>query len=68
MVWNTSTKADCADQDLECPMKKVVGKPYEEKPHVRFDVAEAGNGLDNNTAPDFDPTCGPNPSPVWPPE
>lgn len=25
-------------------MKKVVGKPYEVEPHVRFDVAEAGKG------------------------
>jgi hypothetical protein len=58
MVWSTSTKAGFADQDLERTMKKVVGKPYEEKPHVRFEVAGTGNGLMFNTAPDFDPTNG----------
>lgn len=29
---------------LECLGKKAVGKPYEGKPHVRFDVAGTGNG------------------------
>jgi len=26
-----------------CPWKKVVGEPYEGKPHVRFEVAGDGN-------------------------
>ena len=26
-----------------CPRKKVVGEPYEGKPHVRFEVAGDGN-------------------------
>ena len=43
-------------RNLESRKKKVVGKPYEGKPHVRFEVAGAGNGLDNNTAPVLDPT------------
>ena len=28
---------------LECDRKKVVGEPYEGKPHVRFEVAGDGN-------------------------
>ena len=28
---------------LECRRKKVVGEPYEGKPHVRFEVAGDGN-------------------------
>jgi len=32
-------------ETLECLRKKVVGKPYAGKPHVRFDVAGAGKGL-----------------------
>jgi hypothetical protein len=28
---------------LECPRRKVVGKPYEGEPHVRFDAAGDGN-------------------------
>ncbi len=28
---------------LECPLTKVVGKPYEGEPHVRFDVAGDGD-------------------------
>ena len=31
-------------QDLESSRKKVVGKPYEGKPHVRFEVAGVGDG------------------------
>ncbi len=27
------------------PRVKVVGKPYEGEPHVRFEVAGAGNGF-----------------------
>ncbi len=30
-------------QGLESHKKKVVGKPYEGKPHVRFEVAGDGN-------------------------
>ena len=30
-------------QNLESPKKKVVGEPYEGKPHVRFEVAGDGN-------------------------
>jgi hypothetical protein len=34
----------------------VVGKPYDQKGHVRFEAAGAGDGsLD--TAPALDPTC-----------
>jgi hypothetical protein len=29
--------------DLESRRKKVVGEPYEGKPHVRFEVAGDGN-------------------------
>jgi len=39
----------------ECYRKNVVGKPYEGKPHVRFEVAGTGNGL-FNTALVLDPT------------
>ena len=28
---------------LECDRKKVVGEPYEGKPHVRFEVSGDGN-------------------------
>jgi hypothetical protein len=45
-------------RNLESRKKKVVGKPYEGKPHVRFEVAGAGNGLIVNTAPVLDPTNG----------
>jgi hypothetical protein len=30
-------------EDLESTRKKVVGEPYEGKPHVRFEVAGDGN-------------------------
>ena len=30
-------------QNPESPKKKVVGEPYEGKPHVRFEVAGDGN-------------------------
>jgi len=30
-------------QDLESRRKKVVGEPYEGKPHVRFEAAGDGN-------------------------
>ena len=30
-------------QNLESRRKKVVGEPYEGKPHVRFEVAGDGN-------------------------
>jgi len=32
-----------ADHDPECLRKKVIGEPYEGKPHVRFEVAGNGN-------------------------
>jgi hypothetical protein len=41
--------------NLECHGKKVIGKPYEGEPHVRFEVAGAGDGSED-TAPDLDPT------------
>ncbi len=31
------------EYSLACREVKVVGKPYEGKPHVRFDVAGDGN-------------------------
>jgi len=40
---NTSQHEECAVRDLESSREKVVGKPYEGEPHVRFDVAGAGN-------------------------
>jgi hypothetical protein len=59
-----TTKRDGAAEkwrrNLESRKKKVVGKPYEGKPHVRFEAAGAGNGLSYNTAPVLDPTCGLN--------
>jgi hypothetical protein len=30
-------------EDLESTREKVVGEPYEGKPHVRFEVAGDGN-------------------------
>lgn len=30
---------------LASARKKIVGKPYEGEPHVRFEVAGVGNGL-----------------------
>ena len=41
--WNTSFQQEDALQDLESRRKKVVGEPYEGKPHVRFEVAGDGN-------------------------
>jgi hypothetical protein len=40
---NASQHEECAVRNLERARKKVVGKPYEGEPHVRFDVAGAGN-------------------------
>ncbi len=44
-------------QDLESRRKKVVGEPYEGKPHVRFEVAGNGNQA-HAQAPFPDPTSG----------
>jgi len=33
----------CVAQGLESRRRKVVGEPYEGKPHVRFEVAGGGN-------------------------
>ena len=41
--WCTSTKGEYADQGFESRKKKVIGEPYEGKPHVRFEVAGNGN-------------------------
>jgi len=38
--------------------KKVVGEPYEGKPHVRFEVAGNGNQDKISQAPFPDPTSG----------
>ena len=40
---NTSQHEECVVRDLESAREKVVGKPYEGEPHVRFDVAGAGD-------------------------
>lgn len=37
-------------QDLESCRKKVVGKPYEGEPHVRFEVAGARNVIRSESA------------------
>jgi len=41
--WSTSSKQECAWHNPESCRKKVVGEPYEGKPHVRFEVAGDGN-------------------------
>ena len=46
---------------LACRKVNVVGKPYEGKPHVRFDVAGGGNRIFRCQAPPPDPTCGRRP-------
>ena len=46
------------DQDPESHRKKVVGEPYEGKPHVRFEVAGDGNQDVISQAPSPDPTSG----------
>src|SRR5919106_6122271 len=46
--WSASTQQDGVIYSLACREVKVVGKPYEGKPHVRFEVAGGGN-------PDFGP-------------
>ena len=38
-----SVVKDLLNQGLERARKKVVGKPYEGEPHVRFDVAGDGD-------------------------
>jgi hypothetical protein len=43
MDLSTSTFQGYAGQDLESRRRKVVGEPYEGKPHVRFEVAGDGN-------------------------
>ena len=45
-----------AVQGPECLRKKVVGEPYEGKPHVRFEVAGDGNQDVTSQAPSPDPT------------
>ena len=42
-AWFTSTHQGYAGHDLVSRRKKVVGEPYEGKPHVRFEVAGDGN-------------------------
>ena len=42
-IWSTSIHKEEAVVVLECRRQKVVGKPYEGKPHVRFEVAGDGN-------------------------
>src|SRR3989304_3495018 len=42
-VWHTSIHRDDAVCSLARRRANVVGKPYEGKPHVRFDVAGGGN-------------------------
>jgi len=37
--WSTSTCQGYAATTLNAPGRKIIGKPYEGKPHVRFDVA-----------------------------
>ena len=41
--WSTSTSQEYAEQALNAPGRKIIGKPYEGEPHVRFDVAGNGN-------------------------
>ena len=41
--WSPSTSQGHVAPDLESRRKKVVGEPYEGKPHVRFEVAGDGN-------------------------
>ena len=41
VLWRTYLGQ--AAQGLESRGKKVVGKPYEGEPHVRFEVAGVGN-------------------------
>jgi len=48
-----------AVQDLERLKKKVVGEPYQGKPHVRFEVAGDGNQDVISQAPSPDPTTRP---------
>ena len=43
MEWSTFICQEYVDRGLECLRKKVVGKPYEGEPHVRFEVAGDGN-------------------------
>ena len=41
--WSASTPQDGVTYRLACREVKVVGQPYEGKPHVRFEVAGGGN-------------------------
>ncbi len=43
LAWYTSTKQEFAGHNLVSRVKKVVGEPYEGKPHVLFEVAGDGN-------------------------
>jgi hypothetical protein len=43
--WKSSIYREYAGYKLRMRQKKVVGKPYEGEPHVRFEVAGAGNGF-----------------------
>ena len=41
--WSTSIIQEYAEQASNAPGGKIIGKPYEGEPHVRFDVAGNGN-------------------------
>ena len=41
--WSPSISQEHVAQDPESRRKKVVGEPYEGKPHGRFEVAGDGN-------------------------
>ena len=41
--WSTSTNQEYAAEALNAPGREIIGKPYEGKPHVRFDEAGDGN-------------------------
>ena len=45
---------------------KVLGKRSAGKPHAAFDVAGAGNGKIEFTAPVLDPTVSPDPLQIYP--
>ncbi len=43
LAWYISTQQEYAGHNLVSRRKKVVGEPYEGKPHVRFEAAGDGN-------------------------
>ena len=53
LMWQVVVGWDV--QNLESFKKKVVGEPYEGKPHVRFEVAGDGNQDVISQAPSPDP-------------